>query len=105
MFCYLSLPVEEATDGGLKYFVDVNVNASGLEGPAYWTSRTTKEVGCPLDCCCCLCLPPGSAEQVGWPGLKATVSLGWLRCIPLQLELVVVAVEMSVAKMLKLHLN
>ena len=29
--------------------------------------------------------------------------LGWLRCIPLQMELAAVAVEMSVAQMLKLH--
>ena len=29
--------------------------------------------------------------------------LGWLRCIPLQLELAAVTVEMSVAQMLKLH--
>ena len=33
------------------------------------------------------------------------VSLGWLRCIPLQLVLAAVAVEMSVAQMLKLHLS
>ena len=31
------------------------------------------------------------------------MSLGWLRCIPLQLA--VVAVEMTVAQMLKLHLS
>ena len=37
--------------------------------------------------------------------MKASVSLGWLRCIPLQLELAAVAVEMSVAQMLKLHLS
>ena len=33
------------------------------------------------------------------------MSLGWLRCIPLQLELTAVALEMSVAQMLKLHLS
>ena len=33
------------------------------------------------------------------------MSLGWLRCIPLQLELAAVAVEMSVAQMLKLHVE
>ena len=33
------------------------------------------------------------------------MSLGWLRCIPLQLELAAVAVEMSVAHMLKLHFS
>ena len=33
------------------------------------------------------------------------MSLGWLRCIPLQLELAAVTVEMSVAQMLKLHLS
>ena len=33
------------------------------------------------------------------------MSLGWLRCIPLQLELAAVVVEMSVAQMLKLHLS
>ena len=37
--------------------------------------------------------------------LWASESLGWLRCIPLQLVLVAVAVEMSVAQMLTLHLN
>ena len=50
-----------------------------------------------------LWLPLGSAEQFCWPGLLASNSPGWLRCIPLQL--VLVAVEMSVVKMLKLHLN
>ena len=33
------------------------------------------------------------------------MSLGWLKCLPLQLELAAVAVEMSEAQMLKLHLN
>ena len=33
------------------------------------------------------------------------MSLGWLRCIPLQLVLAAVVVEMSVAQMLKLHLS
>ena len=33
------------------------------------------------------------------------MSLGWLRCIPLQLVLAAVAVKMSVAQMLKLHLS
>ena len=33
------------------------------------------------------------------------MSLGWLKCIPLQLELAAVAVEMSVAQMLKLYLS
>ena len=46
-------PVAEATDGGLKGFICVKVNVIGLEGPACWSSMTMKEVGCPLDCCCC----------------------------------------------------
>ena len=33
------------------------------------------------------------------------MSLGWLRCIPLQFELADMAVEMSVTQMLKLHLS
>ena len=33
------------------------------------------------------------------------MSMGWLRCILLQLQLAAVAVEMSVAQMLKLHLS
>ena len=33
------------------------------------------------------------------------MSLGWLRYIPLQLELAAVVVKMSVAQMLKLHLS
>ena len=33
------------------------------------------------------------------------MSLGWLRCTSLQLVLAVVAVEISVAQMLKLHLS
>ena len=51
ILCRLSLPVTEATDGGLKCFVSVKVNISGLEGPACWLSMTRKEFGCPLDCC------------------------------------------------------
>ena len=38
---------------------------------------------------------------IGLDGLLATESLGWLRCIPLQVVLVAVAIEMSVAQMLK----
>ena len=34
MLCWLSLPVVGATDGGLKRFIGVNVNVSGLEGSA-----------------------------------------------------------------------
>ena len=37
--------------------------------------------------------------------MLASESLGWLRCIPLQLVLAAVAVEMSVAQMLKLLLS
>ena len=48
-------------------------------------------------------LPLSSAERVGLSGLLASESLGWLKCIPLQLVLVAVAVKMSVAQMLKLH--
>ena len=33
------------------------------------------------------------------------MSLGWLSCIPLQVELAAVAIEMSVAQMLILHLS
>ena len=33
MLCWLSSPVAEATDGRLRCFISVNVNASGLEGP------------------------------------------------------------------------
>ena len=47
----------------------------------------------------------GSAERFGWPGYVASESLEWLRCIPLQLVLVAVAVEMSVIQMLKLFLS
>ena len=38
-------------------------------------------------------------------GGEVSVSLGWLRCIPFQLELAAVAVKMSVPQMLKLHLS
>ena len=34
MLYWLSSSVAEATDGGLKCFVSVEVNVSGLEGPA-----------------------------------------------------------------------
>ena len=50
-------------------------------------------------------LPLDSAEWVGRPGLQESESLGWLRCIPLQMVLVTVAVEISVAQMSKLHLS
>ena len=43
MFCWLSLPVAEATDGGWMCFVGVTVKVSGLQGPACWSSTTTKE--------------------------------------------------------------
>ena len=33
------------------------------------------------------------------------MSLRWIRCIPLQLVLAAVAVKMSVAQMLKMHLS
>ena len=36
--------------------------------------------------------------------MQASESLGWLRCITLQLELAAVAVEMSMVQILKLHL-
>ena len=52
-----------------------------------------------------LWLPLDSAERVGLPGLQACESLGWLRCFPLKLVLFTVAVEMTVAQMLKLHLS
>ena len=44
-----------------------------------------------------LWLTLGSSEWVGWAGLLASESLGCLRCIPLQLLLVAVALKMSVA--------
>ena len=37
--------------------------------------------------------------------MQASESLRWLRCIPLQLVLGAVAVEISVAQILKLHLS
>ena len=92
MLCWLSSPVAQATDLGLKCFVSINVSLSGFEA----AHRIAAAV---------LCLLPGSAEQIGQPGLKASVSLGWLRCIPLQLEMAAVAFEMSVAQMFKLHLS
>ena len=57
MSCELSLPVAEATDGGLNCFVVVSMKVSGIEGPACWSSTTTKEVSCPLSCCCALGAP------------------------------------------------
>ena len=90
----------EATDGGLNCFVRASVKVSGLKGPACWSSTARKEVGCPLGCYC-LWLLLGSAEQFGWTDLLASESLGCLRCIPFQLVLVPVVVEMSVAQMLR----
>ena len=52
-FCWLSSPVAEATDGGLRCFIG-----------ACWSSTTRKEVGCPQDCCCCHLL----ATWLGWAG-------------------------------------
>ena len=52
-----------------------------------------------------LWLALSSSGCFGWAGLLASESLGWLRCIPLWLVLVDVAVQMAVAQMLKLHLN
>ena len=54
MLYELSSPVAEATDGRLKCFVGVNVKVSIFEGLACWSPTTTKEVSCPLGCCCAL---------------------------------------------------
>ena len=54
---WLSSLIAGATNGGLKCFVGVQVNVSGLEGPACcWPSTTLKEIGCPQDYCCFLLL-------------------------------------------------
>ena len=74
------------------------MNISGLEGPACWSSMTRKEFGCPWDCCCrpllatWLCL-------TGW--------MTWLEgiCVSGMVKMYSLAVEMSVAQMLKLHLS
>ena len=52
ILCWLSSPLAEATEGGLKCFVNVKVNVSGLEDSCL-SSTTMKEVGFLLDCCCC----------------------------------------------------
>ena len=55
MLCLTILLLAEVTDGRLmlrRGFVGVSVKVSGLEGPAYCSSTTRKEVGCPLGCCC-----------------------------------------------------
>ena len=52
MLCWLSSPVAEATDGGLKCFVSINVNVSDLEGSICGSSMTRNEVGCLLHCYC-----------------------------------------------------
>ena len=69
MLCWLSSPVAE---------VDCFVRVSGLDGLACWFL---------LSFSCHLAL------RVGWPGLLASESLRWLRCIPLQLVLVAVNVR------------
>ena len=43
--------------------------------------------------------------RVGLYGLWASAFLGWLRCIPLQLVMVAVAVKKSVAQRLKWYLS
>ena len=80
------------------------MKVSGLEGQACLSSITWKEVHFGL-----LLLSFGShlallsgLDDLGCWHLSF---LGWLRCIPLHLALVGVAIEMSVAKMLKLHLS
>ena len=93
----------EATDSGLKCVIGVSVKVSdlilkvrpighqqiGMKSAALWVAAV-------------LWLPLGPAEWVGWAGLLASKSLD-SKCIPLQLVLVSVAVEMSVAQMLMLH--
>ena len=49
---WLSSPVAEVTDGGLKCFIVVSVKVRGLEGLGCWSSTTIEEVGCPLGRCC-----------------------------------------------------
>ena len=53
---WISWPVAEATDRGLKCCIGININISDPEGPACWSSVTRKYFGCPLDCCCCILL-------------------------------------------------
>ena len=53
MLCWPFSTVAESTDGRLKCFVSINVKVSGLEDPACWSLAAKREVGCPLDCCCC----------------------------------------------------
>ena len=46
MLCWLSSPVAEATDGGVKCFVDVKVNLSGLKALDHcWSSMTRPLLG------------------------------------------------------------
>ena len=80
------------------------MKVSDLEGAACWLSTTRKEVGYPLDCCCCplvatwLCL-------VGWMTWFEGICDSGMVKVSLQLALAAMSVEMSVAQMLKMHLS
>ena len=98
---WLFSSVAESNDGGLKCFVSVKVNKIDLdEVQACWSSTIMKSAALWITAVV-LCWPLGSAERVGSPGFKASVSVQWFRCIPLQLELAAVADEMSVTQMQK----
>ena len=88
MWCKLTLPVTEATVGGVNCFLWVRVNVSCFTGSGFWPSTTTKEACCPLTASV-LWVLPGSAvlvdDLVCW-----NLSL-WKS--PWQLVLVAVAVE------------
>ena len=43
MLCWLSSPVAEATDGGLRCFIRVSVKVSTLEGFACWSTTTRRK--------------------------------------------------------------
>ena len=60
--CSLSSPVAEAIEKGLKCFVDVIVDVSGLEAPACWLLMTRKKSAAVWIAAAILYLPPGSAE-------------------------------------------
>ena len=75
MLCALSLPVIEATDGGLKCLLRLMVKCSCNVKSRVVGHKQLRRKSAALWAAVVPCVPLVSAELVRWPGLLASVFL------------------------------